>query len=225
MTSFDDQLFSMEEALFRLGQNKLQGCLLVSKGAELIVIYVQDGFVLNATAGLKSGKEAVERALHLTDASYRWIRGIQPPDPVRSIFLNIQEFILKNGIIYKSKIAETSNLHFKAAGTTDESEYRYYLVPESKPTEKLILTKTATVLGRNNTSDFVIEDINVSGRHCILDIHKRGLFILDLDSTNGTYVNDVFVKDGYINPGDVLVLGTYRLTVNRELRKPPSSPA
>jgi hypothetical protein len=222
MSNSNDQLFAMEEALYRLGQNKKQGCLLVSKGSELITIYVQDGFVLNANSGVMTGKDAVDHALHLADASYQWIRNVQPPDPTRNIYLNIQEFVTRHGDIYKSVTAETGKIRLKATDTVDETEYRYFLVPENQPTIKHFLTKTATVLGRSKTSDLVIGDHNVSGRHCILDIHKRGLFILDLDSTNGTYVNGVFIKDGYINPGEVLELGDYRLTVNRELRKAPA---
>lgn len=219
MTSHDDQLFTVEEALFRLGENKQQGCLLVSKGTELIVIYVKEGFIMNATSGTRIGKEAVDYALHLADASHQWIRGIQPPDPNRNIYLNIHEFVLTNGDIYKSKNAETGKLRLRTVDAVGDAEYRYFLIPEDKPTVKLFLTKAATVLGRNKSSDLVIEDLNVSGRHCILDIHKRGLFILDLDSTNGTYVNGVLVKDGYINPGEVLELGDYRMTVNREPKK------
>ena len=219
MNSLDNQLFSVEEALARLGQNKEQGCLLAYKGTELVTIYVQNGFVLSAASNSKVGKDAVDQAVHLAEASYQWMRGIKPPEPERSIFLNIQEFILTNGTGRKSKIAETGNIHLRTGEPSAVSEYTYFLVPEDQPTVKLILTKTATVLGRDKTSDLTIEDHNVSGRHCILDIRSRGLFILDLDSTNGTYVNGVLVRDGYINPGDVLELGSYRLTVNRDLRK------
>lgn len=219
MSSLNGQLFKVEEALSRLGENKEQGCLLVSKGAVLITIYVQNGLVVSATSGHKNGEDAVDYALHLADASYHWIRGVQPPDPSSNIHLNIHGFILTNGSIYKSKTAETGKLRSRVADTGAESNYRYFLVPESQPTVKLFLTKTATVLGRNESSDLVIDNADVSGRHCILDIQSRGLFILDLDSTNGTYVNGVFVKDGYVNSGDVLELGSYRLTVNRESQK------
>ncbi len=75
MTNTDNQLFSVEDALIRLGQNKYQGCLLVSKGAELIHIYVQDGFVVRAIGSAKEGPEAVEQAIHLKDSSYTWLRG------------------------------------------------------------------------------------------------------------------------------------------------------
>jgi hypothetical protein len=219
MTSIDNQLFSAEEALARLSQNKEQGCLMVSKGTELVSIYVQNGFVLNASVATKKGEDAVNYALHLSESSYQWIRGVQSPDPSTNIYLSIEEFLFKHGKLTKNKIAETGRLHSKAGSAASEIKYTYFLVPENEPTAKLYLKKTATVLGRDKSSDYVIDDINVSGRHCILDIQNRGLFVLDLDSSNGTYVNDVFVRDGYLSHGDVLELGSYRLTVNREVRK------
>jgi hypothetical protein len=218
MTNSGDQLFTTEEVFFRLGQNKDQGCLLVSKGAELVTIYVKNGTVLSATSGHRTGKEAIDHALHLADATHQWVRGVQPPNPGENIRLNIQEFIVTNGRLAKDKVAETGRMRGKPV-ETPESQFTYFLVPEHEPTVKLILTKTATVLGRTKAADLIIEDFNVSARHCILDVQIRGLFILDLDSTNGTYVNGVLVRDGYVNPGDVIELGDYRLRVNRELRK------
>jgi len=219
MSSTNNQLFTVEEALSRLGQTREQGCLLASKGAELIHIYVQDGFVIRAFSGVKEGQEAVDQALHMADASYTWLRGVQPPDPKKNIFLSIREFTVKHGDITKSKIAETSRV-FGMAKKESESKFKYFLVPQDKPTDKLYLTKISTVLGRDKTSDLMIDNSDVSRRHCLLDIQARGLFILDLDSTNGTFVNGILVRDGYVNPGDRIELGPCIFIVNREAIDP-----
>jgi len=39
---------------------------------------------------------------------------------------------------------------------------------------------------------------------------------LDLDSTNGTFVNGLLVRDGQVNPGDRIELGPCMFTLNRE---------
>lgn len=215
MTNTDNQLFTVEEALSRLGQNREQGCLLVSKGAEMIHIYVQDGFVVRAYSGAKEGEGAVDQALHMKDASYTWLRGIQPPNPSKNIYFNIQELIVKHGNIIKPKMIETSRLS-GVEKKERESKFKYFLVPKEKPTEKLFLTKTSTVLGRDKTSDLVIDNTDVSWRHCLLDIQSRGVFILDLDSTNGTFVNGSLVRDGYLKPGDRIELGPCMFVINRE---------
>ena len=219
MTNTHNQLFTVEEALCRLGQTGEQGCLLASKGAELIHIYVRDGFVIRAFSGVREGEEAVDQALHLADASYTWLRGVQPSDPNKNIYLSIQEIAVKHGNIIKPRMIETSRLS-GAAKKGSESKFKYFLVPQDKPTVKLFLTKTSTVLGRDNTSDLVIDNSDVSRRHCLLDIQARGVFILDLDSTNGTFVNGILVRDGYLNPGDRIELGPCMFTVNREAIEP-----
>ena len=220
MTSTDNQLFTVEEALTRLGQTKEQGCLLAYRGAELVHIYVQDGFIIRAYSGVKEGEKAVDQALHLSEASYTWLRGLQPPDPSKNIYLNIKEFTGKHGNINKSRMTETSRGLNGVVKKEPESKFRYFLVPEETPTTKLYLTKTSTVMGRDKSSDLVIDNFDVSRRHCLLDIQARGVFILDLDSSNGTFVNGILVRDGYVNPGDRIELGPCIFTVNREAIEP-----
>jgi len=215
MATADNQLFTVEEALSRLGETRAQGCLLAFKGAELIHIYVQDGFVVRASSAVKEGEEAVDQALHLADSSFTWLRGVQPPNPSKNIHLNIRELTVKHGTIIKPKMIETSRLS-GVEKKERESKFKYFLVPQEKLTEKLYLTKTSTVLGRDKTSDLVIDNSDVSWRHCLLDIQSRGVFILDLDSTNGTFVNGILVRDGCLNPGDRIELGPCMFIINRE---------
>ena len=79
MTSANNQLFTVEEALSRLGQTREQGCLLASKGAELIHIYVQDGFVIRAYSGVKEGEEAVDQACTWRMPPLRGYEMFNPP--------------------------------------------------------------------------------------------------------------------------------------------------
>ena len=211
------ELFSLEEALAKLGENREQGCLLVHKGAELFHIYVKDGYIIRAYSGSKEGPPCVEQALHLSMAGYTWLRGIQPAQADKLIFLKISDFIAKNTNVTKPKMQETSRLAGAEKKKDKEPEsFRYYLVPQDHLTEKIYLTKTSTVLGRADTSDVVVDNSDVSSRHCILDIQTRGVFILDLDSTNGTFVNGALVRDGYLNPGDRIELGPVMYVINRE---------
>lgn len=210
-------LFSFEEALVRVGEKKEQGCLLVSKGPELIHVYVKDGFVTRAHSGSKEGEAAIELALHLANVSYIWLRGVQPGAAEKLGFINIKTCIGKYTNVPKPKMLETHRLSgLEKKEKEPETKYRYYLVPQDKLMEKIYLTKTSTVMGRNDTSDIVVANSDVSSRHCILDIQTRGVFILDLDSTNGTYINGSLVRDGYLNPGDRIELGPCVFVINRE---------
>jgi pSer/pThr/pTyr-binding forkhead associated (FHA) protein len=56
----------------------------------------------------------------------------------------------------------------------------------------------------------------VSRVHCRLTAGARGLEIVDLDSTNGTYINDRPIKRAHLRPGDRLRIGRVLLTVSHE---------
>lgn len=48
-----------------------------------------------------------------------------------------------------------------------------------------------TILGRNKSNDIVIKDPFVSSRHVKLFIKDERLFVEDLKSLNGTFLNDI----------------------------------
>jgi pSer/pThr/pTyr-binding forkhead associated (FHA) protein len=62
----------------------------------------------------------------------------------------------------------------------------------------------------------------VSGQHCAFDIvGVADVFLQDLGSTNGTYVNDRMVKERTrLNDGDVIAIGPYRIKYLRASEEP-----
>jgi serine/threonine protein kinase len=70
------------------------------------------------------------------------------------------------------------------------------------------LTKKEVSIGRHPDCDLPIGDLEVSRRHARLVAWQGGYTIEDLDSANGTYVNDVRVKGRFsLKHGDVIRLG------------------
>jgi pSer/pThr/pTyr-binding forkhead associated (FHA) protein len=84
------------------------------------------------------------------------------------------------------------------------------------------LTPGFITLGRNPTNDFRIPDSTVSSFHCELivseDLH---VVVRDLNSTNGTFVDDQPAQESTIKPGQTLRLGSARLDL---LSEPLSEP-
>jgi len=58
----------------------------------------------------------------------------------------------------------------------------------------------------------VLDDPDVSRRHARLEIVDDQLVLSDLESTNGTYVNDAWVTRQVLVPGDRIRIGRYDLT-------------
>jgi ABC-type multidrug transport system ATPase subunit/pSer/pThr/pTyr-binding forkhead associated (FHA) protein len=66
-------------------------------------------------------------------------------------------------------------------------------------------------IGRDVKSDWKIDDLNVSRTHAeILQSRDGSYEIIDLKSTNGTFVNDNIVKREKLIFGDIIAVGGYR---------------
>jgi pSer/pThr/pTyr-binding forkhead associated (FHA) protein len=72
-------------------------------------------------------------------------------------------------------------------------------------------------VGRANRSDFILDAALVSRVHCRLSTDARGdLSVEDLDSTNGTFVNNQRVSGrAALSPGDRLRVGRVELSVRK----------
>ena len=68
-------------------------------------------------------------------------------------------------------------------------------------------------LGRDSgTASVVLDDTDVSRRHARIEMAGNELVVVDLDSTNGTYVNDKLVKRHVLVPGDRVRMGRYEVS-------------
>lgn len=73
------------------------------------------------------------------------------------------------------------------------------------------LTKDKTTLGRRPYNDIVIDNLAISGEHAVLEMQGPQVFLEDLDSTNGTYVNGKAAKRLLLQHGDVIDVGKYKI--------------
>jgi pSer/pThr/pTyr-binding forkhead associated (FHA) protein len=73
------------------------------------------------------------------------------------------------------------------------------------------LTVDRTTVGRVEDNTFHIPDASVSSHHC--EVHLRGsdILIRDLNSTNGTFINNDKIAEAVLKPGQTLRLGQVEL--------------
>jgi pSer/pThr/pTyr-binding forkhead associated (FHA) protein len=71
-------------------------------------------------------------------------------------------------------------------------------------------------VGRAPRADFIVDAALVSRLHCRLTATDEHLEVVDLASTNGTFVNDRRVKKGTLAAGDRLRVGRVELKVARQ---------
>lgn len=69
------------------------------------------------------------------------------------------------------------------------------------------LNEESLVIGRETAANLCIPDASVSRRHSKIEKNDRGFVLTDLESLNGTFVNDVPVKSRLLDHGDRVRIG------------------
>ena len=67
-------------------------------------------------------------------------------------------------------------------------------------------------IGRTPDAPIFLDDVTVSRNHALLVRRRDGLYIDDLGSLNGTYVNRHRIESHLLEDGDEIQIGKYRLT-------------
>ena len=82
---------------------------------------------------------------------------------------------------------------------------------ETTMLKEIPLSKERTTIGRKAHNDIQIDNLAISGEHAVVITILNDSFLEDLGSTNGTFVNGQPVKKHFLQNGDTIELGKYRL--------------
>src|ERR1700690_2069293 len=82
----------------------------------------------------------------------------------------------------------------------------------SGPRGRVQLSGSRLVIGRSEDSDVFLPDSRLSRRHAEIEQRGEGCFVIDLGSTNGTFLNGVRVQgESRLHNGDTITVGESRL--------------
>jgi pSer/pThr/pTyr-binding forkhead associated (FHA) protein len=110
--------------------------------------------------------------------------------------------------------------------TLSPAMIRVTLVVEkgSRRPQRVVLRRTRTIIGRDVGCGLRIPSAEVSRRHCRIDVGENSLSVEDLNSVNGTYVNNIAVIGRQdLSPGDRLRIGPTTFVV--EFSPLPNGPS
>jgi hypothetical protein len=82
---------------------------------------------------------------------------------------------------------------------------------------EVAIANERTALGRRPYNDIVIDNLAVSGEHALLHRVGADVYIEDLNSTNGTYINGKAIKKQLLVDGDNIDIGKYKIRFLQEL--------
>jgi pSer/pThr/pTyr-binding forkhead associated (FHA) protein len=84
-------------------------------------------------------------------------------------------------------------------------------------TWEVFLAPEATTIGRQSTCQVVLQDANVSRQHAHIVREADAFVLVDLDSHNGTWLNDRRIERHTLRPGDSFRIGDATLVFNAPL--------
>jgi pSer/pThr/pTyr-binding forkhead associated (FHA) protein len=90
---------------------------------------------------------------------------------------------------------------------------------------KMIALKPRNIIGRGPECDVVLNDPSMSRQHALIENTSSGLFLRDLESANGTYLNGVPVRDAVLKSGDQIAFDTHRFVIEVVGYSPLDGPA
>jgi two-component system cell cycle response regulator len=73
--------------------------------------------------------------------------------------------------------------------------------------KRYVLERETLTIGRGQENLITLDNDSVSRRHCRIERRGGGWYVVDLESTNGTYVNDEPVRDYHLRRGDQIKIG------------------
>jgi DNA-binding NtrC family response regulator len=80
-------------------------------------------------------------------------------------------------------------------------------------------------IGSMADNDVVVDDDTVSRYHCKIVQEDTGYVLVDLRSTNGTFINKVRIREGYLEPGCTIGVGQSQLRFNAREEEVPVVPS
>jgi pSer/pThr/pTyr-binding forkhead associated (FHA) protein len=92
--------------------------------------------------------------------------------------------------------------------------------------KEISLKKKVTILGRGADCDLRIPLESCSRHHAEIRIQGDRVFVKDLDSSNGTYINNEKIAEAEVEPGDSLAIGpvVIRFRIDGEPEELPDLP-
>ncbi|UXI66659.1 FHA domain-containing protein [Tahibacter amnicola] len=84
---------------------------------------------------------------------------------------------------------------------------------------RIVPVRVRLTIGRGSECDLVLDEPEMSRRHAMIENSGEGIYLRDLGSSNGTFVNGVQVRDAVLHPGDQIAFDR-----NRFLLEAPGLP-
>lgn len=197
-------LLSIAEQIQAFGLGRKTGEIYITNVPPPARINMVDGEIVDAQFGLRSGMEAAVALINLPDPQTEFLVGEKA-----------QRQTIKQS--YMEVLCEAARVRDEQEEDTESSSVTQPIrLAPTNPYLRITLgteIKTFPIrpglayVGRSTANDIVINDPTISQRHASLEYSRSGVFLVDLNSTNGTYVAGQPIKERWLGVQDSLQFG------------------
>jgi pSer/pThr/pTyr-binding forkhead associated (FHA) protein len=91
--------------------------------------------------------------------------------------------------------------------------------------KEILVEKTPLTIGRKPDNDIVIDNMAVSGHHAKINLQGSAYVIEDLQSTNGTFLNEKKIVNSGLRHNDQIIIGQHSLVFINPETQPQAEPS
>ena len=73
-------------------------------------------------------------------------------------------------------------------------------------------------IGRSSENNIILDDITVSRKHALISVSRENVRMIDNNSTNGIYINNVIKSNSELKSGDKIQIGKYLLLLTEVVK-------
>lgn len=108
-------------------------------------------------------------------------------------------------------VTETLTSDTSPQQALDIGEAQLRMSLKGEPASEIALNQSRMVMGREQDCDICVESRFISRFQCLFMLTRRGWYVMDLGSTNGTYVNARRIREHLLRDGDMITIGRHQI--------------
>lgn len=119
--------------------------------------------------------------------------------------------LIETPVLPKGTWIEAANAAAEAHGALPPGPPSLYISLDGQTLHEMSFDQARLIIGRSEYNDIPLVSKFISRHHAMLVRHGSVTFLMDLNSTNGTYVNSKRVSNHILAHDDVITLGHHRI--------------
>jgi len=208
--------------------SRRSGQITFRSGDSCGFVFIQQGRVLHAQCGTLEGEQAIYTMLTWPGGGFSLNEDILPHK--KTVVLTWEQLLFEGA----RRADEGLNMPAGAPVITAEpvvstraqdSQPKLILTRPDLPEITYELVQEYTHLGRAPGNEIVLPYPSISSRHCIFIISGPDIVLRDLNSSNGTLVNDETISEAVLRPGDTIHVGVVEIKFEAGMKRPKLRPS